>query len=247
MPRLPPSYQTIESNSTESYPDQSTKAKKYSDVKEVREPPQEDIPAPKINGSSFLPEPSSSNANYVSIGENKSKKIKYAYKDAQYGFRPFVPSPSFVPDATFQPPSFKETEQAEDYSNYGHFKSSFPVKHEQFYNPQTNSYGFYGVADGNSFDNYDSSSYSKYNDKFAHLTTYAPPKVNPMHRPALIYKLKKKYPLQNGGEDQELWKSQEYFQEYPKQHFEYGVADDFLDQSQFLDDGYNVFDKPSYM
>lgn len=238
QPRLPVLYQSIESNATDAYYDASAKAKKIVDVKEVHETPDENGPrdANRTSHTQYESSPSSiSSENYITIGE-QTRKSNFSKHVESGGFTPFVPSPLFVPHLESKP-HFKDFDD-------DRFKSSVPAKQEQFYKPYFNNYPTYGEVQSVHFDE---PSYSKYQerDRLPYITTFAPPKITPMHRPSLsFYKKKRPYT----GAHYDTWKTSEHLQAYGKYQSDFNQADGFQDQGYGgFDDGYNVFHKHALM
>lgn len=192
--RLPAAFDNFVINSTNLDEESTIVSKKVAEVKEVREPPEIEPPRKPQQNQSSAHEPSSTptDENYVTIGHHGLKLSKlHNYSDhLETGFKPFIPSPPFIHEVAT--PIF---EDENEHLRTIKFKSSAPVKHEQFYSPDFNNNPPYGELHYNEYDV--DLPYSKlHNEKLPYITTYAPPKINPMQRPNLYYKGKKKYPYQ---------------------------------------------------
>lgn len=196
--RLPPGFQDFVINSTNLDGESTIVNDKVStQVKEVREPPEMDEPPPKVDYRNKTklddPSPTPSNENYVTIGHrgsDKSSKINHN-QNLETGFKPFIPSPYFNEETT--PRQYFQDDG--EYSKSIKFKSSPLVNHEQFFTPEFNNHPSYGDLSFNDYTANIDLPYQKFNhEKLPYITTYAPPKINPMQRPNLNYKGKKKYP-----------------------------------------------------
>ncbi|XP_065212427.1 uncharacterized protein LOC135840041 [Planococcus citri] len=245
--RLPSSLQNFVINSTNLEEEATIVDKKISqNVKEVREPPEFEEPPRKkpsiqSTNSSFEPSAKSSNENYITIGNHKFK----SNGNYESGFTPFVPSPQFS-EETISAPFYQDGDAA--FKTTDHFKASAVVKHEHFYSP-TSSSGY----DGAIRNNYINLPYSKFHhEKLPYVTTFAPPKINPMQRPNLYYDYHKdkKYPYIHPAPVEEYGKNSDFTSpEFQHNKFpaDFHGHNDFLANGAPVDDGFfHHYPKPIY-
>lgn len=246
--RLPSSLQNFVSNSTNLQEEATIVVdKKISEnIKEVREPPEFEEPPRKSpvqsTNTSYEPYAKPSNENYITIGNHKL--VKSSGENYENGFTPFIPSPLYN-EETISTPFYQEGDAA---FKTNHFKSSAVVKQENFYSPPLGSY--YGGTTQNNFINLP---YSKFHhEKLPHVTTFAPPKVNPMQRPNLYYN-EQKYPsyvhpphhqLDEFGKANDFTSPDFHRDKFP---VDFHAHNDFIGNGAPLDDGFfHNYPKPVF-
>lgn len=239
--RLPSSSQEIESNSMNV--NSSTKANNYKVINEIREHREEmvSLNENRSDNHTYESAATTSNENRAIINADK-KYSRNSSKNIETDFKPFIPSTLFISEKPILETYNKENK--DHFFKYNDFKSSVPVKQELFYPSNFNKYPTYGQIHG--VDEYEIPPYSKFyeKEKFPiHATTYAPSKINPMQRPLLTYKNKKKYPFVNTNE--EIWKTNEFLHGHrDKYPLNFDISSQFIDHEHFTDDYYNIFNKP---